>query len=125
MCNRQRPPAQRLRFRKKITLAQEMLTELQQRLPPGFQVFVLFDSWYAANRLLKFCRRQHWHVVCAIKSNHKLDDTKLSQWPQALRHQRYQRVQLPAKEHSVILTLFTDAVDGVQIPGQRSRYTLH
>jgi hypothetical protein len=96
--NRQRPPAQRLRLRKKTTLAQEMLTELQQRLPPGFQVFVLFDSWYAANRLLKFCRRQHWHVVCAIKSNRKLDDTKLSQWPQALRHQRYQRVQLPATD---------------------------
>jgi hypothetical protein len=29
------------------------------------------------------------------------------------------------KEHSVILTLFADAVDGVQIPGQRCRYTSH
>jgi hypothetical protein len=86
--NRQRTPEQRLRFRKKTMLAQEMLVELQQLLPPGFQVYVLFDSWYAANRLLKFCRRQRWHVVCAIKSNRKLDDQKLSQWPQALRHQR-------------------------------------
>jgi hypothetical protein len=96
--NRQRAPEQRLRFRKKTTLAQEMLAGLQQLLPPGFQVYVLFDSWYAANRLLKFCRRQHWHVVCAIKSNRKLDDRKLSQWPQALRHQRYQRVQLTATD---------------------------
>ena len=96
--NRQRVPEQRLRFRKKTTLAQEMLAELQQLLPPGFQVYVLFDSWYAANRLLKFCRRQGWHVVCAIKSNRKLDDQKLSQWPQALRHQRYQRVQLTATD---------------------------
>ncbi len=96
--NRERVPAQRLRFRKKTTLAREMLGELQQRLPPGFQVYVLFDSWYAANRLLTFCRRQGWHVVCAIKSNRKLDDQKLAQWPQALRHQRYQRVQLTATD---------------------------
>jgi hypothetical protein len=96
--NRGRGPEQRLRFRKKTTLAQEMLAELQRLLPSGFQVYVLFDSWYAANRLLKFCRRQRWHVVCAIKSNRKLDDQKLSQWPQALRHQRYQHVQLSATD---------------------------
>jgi len=96
--NRERVPEQRLHFRKKTTLAQAMLAELQQLLPPGFQVYVLFDSCYAANRLLKFCRRQRWHVVCAIKSNRKLDDQKLSQWPQALRHQRYQRVQLTATD---------------------------
>jgi hypothetical protein len=96
--NRDRVPEQRLHFRKKTTLAQAMLAELQQLLPPGFQVYVLFDSWYAANRLLKFCRRQGWQVVCAIKSNRKLDDQKLSQWSQALRHQRYQRVQLTATD---------------------------
>jgi Transposase DDE domain len=96
--NRPRSPEQRLRCRKKTTLAQERLAELQQLLPPGFQVYVLFDSWYAANRLLKFCRRQDWYVVCALKSNRKLDDQKLSQWPQALRHQRYQRVQLAAAD---------------------------
>ena len=96
--NQQRVPAQRLRFRKKTTLAQEMLTELQQLLPPDLQVYVLFDSWYGSNRLLKFCRRQHWHVVCAIKSNRKLDNQKLAQWPQALQHQRYQRVQLTATD---------------------------
>jgi hypothetical protein len=96
--NRQRSPEQRLRFRKKTTLAHEMLAELGQLLPPGFRVYVLFDSWYGSNRLLKFCRRQHWYVVCAIKSNRKLDDKKLAQWPQALKHQRYQRVQLTATD---------------------------
>ena len=96
--NRERVPSQRLHFRKKTPLAREMLGELHQLLPSGFQVYVLFDSWYAANRLLTFCRRQGWHVVCAIKSNRKLDDQKLSQWPQALRHQRYQRVQLTATD---------------------------
>jgi hypothetical protein len=34
-------------------------------------------------------------VICAIKSNRTLGEKKLSQWPHALRHQRYQRVQLP------------------------------
>ena len=96
--NRRRAPEQRLRFRKKMSLARDMLDGLQQLLPAGFQVYVLFDSWYAANRLLKCCRRQDWHVVCAIKSNRTLDDKKLSQWPQALRHQRYQRVQLTATD---------------------------
>jgi hypothetical protein len=96
--NRQRAPEQRLRFRKKTSLAQDMLVELQQLLPANFQVYVLFDSWYASNRLMKFCRRQGWYVVCAIKSNRKLDDTKLSTWPQALKHQRYQRVQLTATD---------------------------
>jgi hypothetical protein len=96
--NRHRAPEQRLRFRKKTSLARDMLDGLQQLLPAGFQVYVLFDSWYAANRLLKCCRRQDWHVVCAIKSNRTLDDKKLSQWPQTLRHQRYQRVQLTATD---------------------------
>jgi len=94
--NQQRTPEQRLRFRKKTMLAQDMLKELQRLLPPGFHVYVLFDSGYASNRLLKCCRRRDWHVICAIKSNRTLDDQKLSQWPQALRHQRYQRVQLIA-----------------------------
>ena len=51
-----------------------MLAGLQQLLPAGFRVYVLFDSWYASNRLLKFCRRQGWHVICAIKSNRTLGD---------------------------------------------------
>jgi Transposase DDE domain len=103
--NRQRSPEQRLRFRKKTSLAQDMLAELQQLLPGTFQVYVLFDSWYASNRLMTFCRRQGWHVVCAIKSHRKLDDTKLSTWPQALKHQRYQRVQLTATDQRQRLSL--------------------
>ena len=94
------PPRERLRFRKKTSLARDLLAGLQQLLPAGFQVYVLFDSWYASNRLLKFCRRQGWHVICAIKysQNRMLGDKKLSQWPHALRHQRYQRVQLSAAD---------------------------
>ena len=96
--NRQRAPEHRLHFRKQTSLARDMLEALQQLLPAGFQVSVLCDSWYAANGLLKFCRRQGWQVICAIKSNRKLADKQLSQWSQTLRHQRYQRVQLTATD---------------------------
>jgi hypothetical protein len=96
--NRHRAPEQRLRFRKTTSLARDMLAELPQLLPAGFQVYVLFDSWYASHRLLQCCRHQGWHVIGAIKSNRTLGDKKLSQWPHALRHQRYQRVPLSAAD---------------------------
>ena len=59
---------------------------------------MLFDRWYASNGLLKCCRRQGWHVMCAINSHRKLAAKRLSPWPQTLRHQRYQRVQLTAPD---------------------------
>ena len=96
--NRKRPQEKRLRFRKKGSLAQELLAELKALLPSGLQLYVLFDSWYASNRLIKFCRRNGWHVICAIKSNRKFDGKKLSLWNQTLKHRRYQRVSLAATD---------------------------
>lgn len=95
---RRKEHKERLRFRKKGSLAQEMLRELKSLLPKGFKVYVLFDSWYAANKLIKFCRRNGWHVICAIKSNRKFDDKKLSQWNQAFKHRRYEPVSLTATD---------------------------
>jgi hypothetical protein len=94
--NRKRAKENRLRFRSKYNLAREILVDLQTRLPKGYQVYVLFDSWYASNKLLKFCRRQGWHCLCAIKSNRVLDGKKLSQWNKTLKHRRYQQVTLTA-----------------------------
>lgn len=96
--NRTRPKEKRIRFRKKSSLALEMLMELDKLLPEGFQVYVLFDSWYASNRILKFCRRRGWHVICAVKSNRVLNEMKLSQWNQTLKHQRYEHVSLTATD---------------------------
>lgn len=96
--NRKRPKEKRLRFRKKGSLAQEMLRELKSLLPKGFKVYVLFDSWYASNKLIKFCRRNSWHVICAIRSNRNFDDKNLSQWNKALKHRRYERVSLTATD---------------------------
>jgi len=96
--NRKRGKEQRLSFRSKYRIVRAILTDLRGRLPVGFLVYVLFDSWYASNKLLKFCRRQGWHVICAIKSNRTLDGIKLSQWNQRLKHQPYTRVNPTATD---------------------------
>jgi len=96
--NRKRAKGQRLSFRTKYRIVRAILADLQQRLPARFPVYVLFDSWYASNKLLKFCRRQGWHVICAIKSNRTLDGVKLSQWNQRLKHQPYTRVNPAATD---------------------------
>jgi len=54
-----------------------MLTELAELLPPGHRVYVLFDSWYASAKLIKFCRRQRWHVICAVKANRRIEKKRI------------------------------------------------
>jgi len=98
--NRHRPADRRLRYRSKYTLAREMLVELAELLPTGYQVYVLFDSWYASAKLIKFCRRQRWHVICAVKSNRRLNRKRMDHHNQSLRNQRYQRVTLKALDPS-------------------------
>lgn len=61
--NRERPKEQRLHFRSKYALARSMLVELAELLPKGHKVYVLFDSWYASAKLIKFCRRQGWNEL--------------------------------------------------------------
>jgi hypothetical protein len=98
--NRGRARGQRLRFKSKYGLAREMLEELRSYLPEGYTVYVLFDRWYASGKLIKFIRRQGWHVICALKSNRKLNDVRVDEWDQRLRqrHQRYTRVRVPAAD---------------------------
>ena len=43
--------------------------------------------------------------MCAIQSNRTLGDKQRSQWPHALRHQRYQRVQLAAADQRLRTSL--------------------
>ena len=71
--NRGRGKADRLRFKSKYRLTREMLQDLKAQLPDGWRVYVLFDSWYASAKLLKFITRQGWSSVCAIKSNRTLN----------------------------------------------------
>lgn len=94
--NRERGTEQRLHYRTKYRLAREMLMELSELLPKGHKVYVLFDSWYSSAKLIKFCRRQKWHVICAIKSNRRIDKVRVDQHNLALRHKHYEQITLDA-----------------------------
>jgi len=96
--NRRRPKEKRLRFKSKYRLAREMLEELRALLPEGYTVYVLFDRWYGSGKLIKFIRRQGWHVICALKRNRTLNGIRVDQWDQRLRHKRYTRVRVPAAD---------------------------
>jgi hypothetical protein len=69
-----------------------ILEQLRPLLPTGWKVMVQFDSWYASERLIKYCRRQGWHVTCGLKHNRLLDGKRIDQHAQALKHKWYQRV---------------------------------
>ncbi len=94
--NRERSKEDRLRFKTKYQLTREMLKELKPLLPKDWKVYVLFDSWYASAKLIKFIRRQgrRWFSLGAIKSNRILDGKSLTQWNKDLKHKHYDSVEL-------------------------------
>ena len=111
--NRKRSAGERLHFRTKYALARQMLVELATLLPKGHKVYVLFDSWYASKKLIKFCHRQKWHVICAIKSNRRINKVGMSQHNQTLRHKPYERVTLEAvDEHRKAPKYYTRCIRG-------------
>ena len=111
--NRKRPADKRLHYRSKYALARQMLVELETLLPKGHQVYVLFDSWYASKKLIQYCRRQKWQVICAIKSNRRIDKVRVDQHNLALRHKPYQRITLEAVDQlHKPPTYFTRLVQG-------------
>ena len=86
--NRERSPQERLPFKTKYQLTREMLKQLKPLLPKEWRVYVLFDSWYASAKLIKFVRRQgkRWFSLGAIKSNRILvlqESDSMEQRPQA------------------------------------------
>ncbi len=96
--NRHRPPDQRIPLRSKNSLARSILEALRPLLPRGWTVYVQFDSWYASEKLIKYVRRQGWHVVCGLKCNRKLNGKRLDQLAYALRHRRYTHVRVTAAD---------------------------
>jgi hypothetical protein len=103
--NKERDKSERLPFRSKLSLAREMLTELKPYLPQGAAVYVLFDRWYAAAHLIQFIRRQGWHVICAVKSNRRLDRAKLSDCDKRLRNLWYSRVSITSARQGPVTYL--------------------
>ena len=93
-CNRHRAKDKRLVFRSKNSLARQILEALRPLLPKGWRVYVQFDSWYASKQLIKYVRRQGWHVTCGLKHNRKLDGKRLDDHARELKHRWYTRVRV-------------------------------
>ena len=99
--NRQRSADQRISFFSKNSLARSILEALRPLLPKGWMVFVQFDSWYASEQLIKYVRRQGWHVTCALKCNRKLNGKRIDQLAYALRHKRYTQIAVTAADGNI------------------------
>ena len=112
--NRKRSQDKHLLYRSKYHLAHNMLTELEELLPEGCQVYVLFDSWYSSAKLIKFClRHQNWQVICAVKSNRKVEKQRIDRYNQTLKHKPYQKITLEAvDEHQPARTYYVRTVTG-------------
>jgi hypothetical protein len=100
--NRKREKKNRLHFRSKYRIARTILEQLRPLLPKGWKVVVQFDSWYASARLIKYCRRQSWHVIlrqaqdrlCGLKCNRLLSDKRVDKHAQELKHKWYAKVRV-------------------------------
>jgi hypothetical protein len=75
--NRKRSKENRLVFKSKYELVKEILLELIEYLR-GRNVCVMFDSWYASNKLIKYCMQQGYRVICAIRGNRRFQGKRLS-----------------------------------------------
>lgn len=93
---------QKIRFRSKITLSIEMLKEIQPLLPEGYPVYILFDSWYASKKLIQFCLKNKWHIVCALKSNRIFEDKRLSKMAHYLRNKNLTKVWVDSANTSTL-----------------------
>jgi hypothetical protein len=65
----------------KIDLALELLSYARNQLKCKPQ-FVLFDSWYPAQRLLKRLRDYGWYFVCQVKKNRRFEGQPLRRYLQ-------------------------------------------
>jgi hypothetical protein len=110
--NRARSKDKRLSYRSKYHLAREMLLELEELLPKGSPVYVLFDSWYASAKLIHLCLHRNWQVICALKSNRKLEKQRIDRYHQTLSHKPYQRITLEAVDERRARTYLVRTVCG-------------
>jgi hypothetical protein len=92
--NKRRKNPNRLHYRSKLELARQMLEQIHSRLPVGTPVYVLFDSWYTAAKLVKWIRQQGWHVIAGLKSNRNVSGKKLAEWHHELKGRSYTKVVL-------------------------------
>ena len=92
--NKRRQNRNKLRYISKLDLARQMLEQIVSLLPQKTPVYVLFDSWYTAAKLVKWIRQQGWHVIAGLKSNRNVSTKKLADWHHELKGRRYTKVSL-------------------------------
>jgi len=92
--NRQRTGTGKLRYVSKLEIARQLLEQVSSLLPQDVPVYVLFDSWYASAKLVRWIRQQGWHVIAGIKSNRKVSGRPASAWHRDFAGRPYARVRL-------------------------------
>jgi hypothetical protein len=72
---------------------------------PDTQTYVMSDSWYSSQRLLKLCRQRAFHFIGAVKSNRKLivgqHNLQVKEWQTLLPKSAFERVKLKDKRYKV------------------------
>jgi hypothetical protein len=81
-----------------MSIATQMLKAIAPLLPQDYQVYVLFDSWYASAKFINWCTQRKWHTIFRLKSNRQLDREPVKRHHQRLRHRRYTEVRVPAAD---------------------------
>jgi SRSO17 transposase len=94
-------------FMSKPDLAYRMIASYQPL--PDTQPYVMTDSWYSSQDLLKLCRQRGFHFIGAVKSNRKLrigsHNLQVKQWQAALPKSAFERVKLNDKRYKVWATI--------------------
>ena len=117
--NRSRRGKNGLHFASKYHLTRSILEQLVPLIPKTVPVYVQCDAWYASARLIKYVRRQTWHIICRVKANRRLDTQPISARDADQRHQRYCRVTTTAADGTEITYLvrsMTGRLHGVPFP---------
>jgi len=98
--NRKKPLKKRLKFKTKLTLAIEALEEVAPLLPDSVPVFVMSDSWYSADKHIRYCLKNHWDLICALKSNRLFNGKRLSHLARYSRNKSFYPVWIGSAANS-------------------------
>jgi len=85
-------------FASKPELAQAIIQDVESL--PDTQVYVLTDSWYPSQEMLKVCQARGFQLISAVKSNRKFktdgDNLQVTQWQQSLPEKAFDLVTVNA-----------------------------
>jgi SRSO17 transposase len=90
-------------FVSKPQLAQAILRAFEPL--PATTTYVLTDSWYPSQDILRLCKERRFHLISAVKSNRKFkatgQDLQVKQWTQTLLQEAFDFVMVNATGYQV------------------------